>query len=131
MRLGICDYVSKQKSNLQTARETFEIKFNLAAAPMICYIISLNRVISASHWSNNGLQNVVAVTLPLSDTALMKQLQTVAPVPTHEISHKDHLVPENFHGELINCVLDVLINNHFASLCVLICLPHVPALNNH
>ena len=30
-------------------KETFEIKFNLAAAPVICYIISLNKVISVSH----------------------------------------------------------------------------------
>lgn len=60
----------------------------------------------------------------------MKQLQTEALVPSHEISHRDHLVPDNFHSELINFVLDVLINNHTATLSVLICLPLFPAPNN-
>lgn len=55
------------------------------------------------------------VTLPRFDVAVIKRLQTPAPAPTHEISHKDHLVPRIFHRELI-IQTDILINNHTASL---------------
>lgn len=58
---GVFSVIMCQNRSLKSPRgtkETFKIKFNLAAAPVICYIISLNRVISVSHWYNNGLQTI-------------------------------------------------------------------------
>ena len=95
---GMFGQVSKQKSNLQPAQKTF----NLWATPMICCIISLNRAISAYHWSNSGSPQCLM--LSLCHIWIMKQLLAPALLPTHEISHGDHLELENFHREVVNCV---------------------------
>lgn len=60
---------------------------------MIRCVVSLNEVIAASHGSNSGLQKVSGCHFATRGApALMKRLQTLAPVPTNEISHKDSLV---------------------------------------